>query len=114
MNINLWLPKCQASCLLSREPQLLHIYDLDLPEMALASLARAQEMPLKAIAARHLRTPLGCLTKLARDENPAIRCAVASNSRIPHTLILRLASDINASVRRVAVFHPRLTLDDLE
>ncbi|MFW2514685.1 hypothetical protein ACNI3K_13000 [Demequina sp. SO4-13] len=69
--------------------------DPNLTDRELASMARADEVKVRAAVAERADTPVMTLLKLSRDPSPAVRAGVASNPSpdVPEDLFLELASD---------------------
>jgi hypothetical protein len=72
----------------------------DLTDGELATLARSDQLKVRAAVGERVRTPLTSLLILAADESPAVRAGVARNPRVDIPVELRetLAQDKSAEV----------------
>lgn len=72
----------------------------DLTDGELATLARSEQLKIRAAVGERVRTPLTSLLILAADESPAVRAGVARNPRVDMPIELRetLAQDKSAEV----------------
>src|SRR5512143_106677 len=72
----------------------------DLTDGELATLARSDQLKIRAAVGERVRTPLTSLLILAADESPAVRAGVARNPRVDMPVEMReaLAQDKSAEV----------------
>ena len=72
----------------------------DLTDGELATLARSDQLKIRAAVGERVRTPLTSLLILASDESPAVRAGVARNPRVDMPVEMReaLAQDKSAEV----------------
>lgn len=85
--------------------------DPNLSDAELASLARSDEVKVRAAVAERPATPLTTLLKLAADESPTVRRGVARNERpdMPEDLHDQLAHDKSVDVVFALIENPTVS-----